>query len=195
MDAYSTYTDEQLLSLLHNDDEAAFTALYKRYLPQLSLRVWKIIRVEEDAEDIVQEVFMSIWRRRRELNIKGPLPAYLNKSVRNLSIRYIQNNISRSHFLDALAEATRHLNALPAAHSLEVKQLQEQLASAVALLPPKMQQVYLLSRQQQLSHKEIGRQLGIAETTVKKQISNALKLICKKGDFSITLLILAFLSK
>lgn len=195
MDAYSTYTDEQLLSLLRNDDEAAFTTLYRRYLPQLSLRVWKIIRVEEDARDIVQEVFMSIWRRRRELDIQGSFPAYLGKSVRNLSIRYIQHNINRSDFLAALGEATRHLSALPATHSLEVKQLQEQLAAAVAGLPPKMQQVYLLSRQHQLSHKEIGRRLGIAETTVKKQISNALKLICKKGDFSITLLMLAFLSK
>lgn len=194
MVAYATYPDEQLLKLLRNNDEAAFTTLYQRYLPQLSRHVWKIIRIEEDAKDIVQEVFLSIWRRRAELEITGSFSAYLKKSVQNLSIRYIQRNISRATFLTSLHQATKHLAAPPPEQALEVKQLQEQLARAVASLPPKMQEVYRLSRQQQLTYKEISIQLGIAETTVKKQINNALKLIGKSGDFSVTVVMLMLLT-
>ncbi|MEC5142981.1 RNA polymerase sigma-70 factor [Chitinophaga sp. 212800010-3] len=174
---YSTLTDDQLLQLLRSNDEGAFTEIFNRYWEQMSLYVLRVIRSEEDARDIVQEVLLSIWKRRQELEVRGSLVAYLLKSVRNLSIRYIERNITRHQFLATLSEHFGHLETPTAASIAELKQLEERVDKAIAGLPSKMQRIYLLSRHENLSYREIAHQLGIAETTVKKQVSNALKII------------------
>ena len=173
---YQHLTDEQLLHLLREDDKQAFTEIYERYWELMSLYVLKITRSPEDACDIVQDVFISIWKRRHELNITGNMKAYLLKSVRNLSVRYIEKNINKKGFLQSLSDYYAKAS-VPATDSLELRELESRLAGVVARLPHKMQEVYVLSRHENLSHKEIAQRLGIAETTVKKQVSNALKLI------------------
>jgi RNA polymerase sigma-70 factor (ECF subfamily) len=174
---YSTLTDDQLLQLLRSNDEGAFTEIFSRHWEQMSLYVLRVIRSEEDARDIVQEVLLSIWKRRQELEVRGSLVAYLLKSVRNLSIRYIERNITRHQFLATLSEHFGHQEPPTAASITELKQLEERVDKAIAGLPSKMQRIYLLSRHENLSYREIAHQLGIAETTVKKQVSNALKII------------------
>lgn len=192
---YSTHTDDQLLQMLRSNDEGAFTEIFSRYWEQMSLYVLKVIHSEEDTRDIVQDVLLSIWKRRLDLEIKGPLVAYLLKSVRNLSIRYMERNITRHKFLATLSEHTKHLEGLTPVNVVELKQLEERVDEAIAALPYKMRRIYLLSRQENLSYREIAQQLGIAETTVKKQVSNALGIIkTKMGGLSGTaVLYIAFL--
>ena len=173
---YQGLTDEQLLQMLHGNDEEAFAEIYDRYWEKMALYSLKVIRSSEDASDIVQEVFVSIWKRRHELVINGPLLPYLLKSVRNLSIRYIEKNLRKLDFLSSLSYYCEHLD-LSSVNELETKELENKLAGVVASLPSRMQTVYLLSRHEHLSYREIAQQLGIAETTVKKQVSNALKVI------------------
>jgi RNA polymerase sigma-70 factor (ECF subfamily) len=173
---YQHLTDEQLLHRLRDDDKQAFAEIYDRYWEPMSLYVLKITRSPDDACDIVQDVFVSIWKRRYELNISVSLKAYLLKSVRNLSIRYIEKNINKKGFLQSLSDHYGKLE-MSAADSLEFRELESRLTRVVAQLPPKMQQVFVLSRHENLSYKEIAQRLGIKETTVKKQVSNALKLI------------------
>ena len=173
---YQHLTDEQLLDLLRKDDKQAFAEIYDRYWEQMSLYVLKVTRSTEDACDIVQDVFVSIWKRRYEINISGSMKAYLLKSVRNLSIRYIEKNINKQDFLSSLSAHCQQLN-MQTTNTLELQELESRVAGVVARLPHKMQEVYVLSRHENLSHKEIAHRLGIAETTVKKQVSNALKLI------------------
>lgn len=173
---YQDLTDEQLLHLLRSDDRAAFAEIYDRYWEYMSLYVLKITRSPEDACDIVQDVFVSIWKRRAELMINGSLKAYLLKSVRNLSLRYIEKNISKKGFLASLSLYWKN-SCVSTTHALEFHELESKLTRVVAQLPPKMQQVFVLSRHENLSYREIAQRLGIAETTVKKQVNNALKLI------------------
>ncbi|HRP56567.1 RNA polymerase sigma-70 factor [Agriterribacter sp.] len=173
---YQHLTDEQLLHLLREDDKQAFAEIYERYWESMSLYVLRITRSPEDACDIVQDVFVSIWKRRDDLNISGNLKAYLLKSVRNLSIRYIEKNIRKKRFLASLSLYWKNAPAF-ATDALELRELESRLTRVVAQLPPKMQQVFVLSRHENLSYKEIAQRLEITETTVKKQVSNALKLI------------------
>ncbi|MHA4806965.1 RNA polymerase sigma factor [Flavitalea flava] len=193
---FSNNTDEQLLLLLRQGEEGAFTEIYGRYWEQMALYVLKVIRSEDEARDIVQEVFVSIWRRRADLVIKGPLIAYLLKSVRNLSLRFIERNLNRNQFLATLTDHLQLGNDLPAVNLIEFRQLEERVDRAIAALPPKMREIYRLSRQENLSYREIAQKLGIAETTVKKQVSNALKSIKNDvGGLSATAaLYVAFLS-
>jgi len=88
--------------MLASGDTAAFTSLYRRYWESLFLTAVKVIRCKQDAADIVQEIFMSLWRRREELAITGSLAAYLQTSVKYKTIHYIEKNITRRHYLDTI---------------------------------------------------------------------------------------------
>lgn len=171
---YQQLTDADLVQLLRNSDATAFAEIYRRHWERLSLQVLKIIDSKEDARDIVQEVFVSIWKRRMEIELKGPLIVYLLKSVRNAAIRYIEKNITRNNYLQTLTEVANGSSADPAGYC-ELRDLELRVEQAVASLPPKMQEVFLLSRHEKMSYKEIADHLGIAENTVRKQLSNALK--------------------
>ncbi len=173
---FKTHTDLELADLLKSGDQAAFTEIYNRYWEKMASYAIRLTKSEEEAADIVQEIFVSLWKRKANVEVKGTLAAYLIKSTRNLSLKYIEKNISKHNFLEKLSIHANPLRSEIEDH-ISVKELQKQVDGAVAKLPSKMQQIYLLSRDEQLSHKEISQKLGIAEGTVKKQINNALKII------------------
>jgi RNA polymerase sigma-70 factor (ECF subfamily) len=155
----------------------AFTTLYRRYWEDMFLTATKALRDNIEACDVVQDVFLSLWNRRHELNIEGPLINYLQTAVRYKVIHYIQKNITRRDYLALLADVS--VNWLPpdAEINLQLEELQKALSSVVTKMPPKMQQVYILSRREQLSHKEIAEQMSVSVETVKKHIQHALQLI------------------
>jgi RNA polymerase sigma-70 factor (family 1) len=159
------------------DDQGAFTLLYRRHWETLFITTVKVIGNREDAEDIIQEVFASLWNRRKALNLTGPLAGYLHASVKYKAISYIDRNITRRHYLAALAKVAEA--GVPASPEvlLRVKEVQQLIASVIGNMPPKMQEVFQLSRREHLSHKEIATRLGISEETVKKHIQHALQLI------------------
>jgi RNA polymerase sigma-70 factor (ECF subfamily) len=189
---YQLLTDDDLLKLLRDGDRESFAQIYERYWEPMFLYSAKVIRSRDDAADIVQEVFVSIWKRRAELMLTSELAPYLFRCVRNLSIKYIHKNILRENFLATLTDSCSTLdgNQRPA---LELKELETQINAAVSRLPPKMQEVYLLSRRDHCSNKEIAARLGIAETTVKKQMSNALKVIRTNLNHGTVSAVIAFL--
>lgn len=193
---HNQLTDEDLMQMLRSDDASAFAELYRRHWEKMSLHVIKVLGSKEDARDIVQEVFVSIWRRRNELEITGPPVAYLLRSVRNVAIRYIERDINRNRYIDSLSAIAQGFETDPNSE-YELKELQWNVEKAVANLPAKMQEVYILSRRDKLSYKEIANHLGIAENTVRKQLSNALKSLRaafgKISIFSISFLLTPFL--
>lgn len=186
MSAYQDFSDYELISLLKKGDEVAFSEIYSRYWEKMASYAIRLTKSEDEGADIVQEIFVSLWKRRDVVEIKGTVGAYLIKSTRNLSLKYIEKNITKHHFLDHLSEQTRALFS-DVEEDLSFAELQEHVDQVISGLPSKMRRIYLLSRDEQLSHREIAQQLGIAEGTVKKQISNALKIIStaiKKSDLS-----------
>jgi RNA polymerase sigma-19 factor, ECF subfamily len=160
-----------------DDDKDAFTMLYRRYWEQLFETAAKALRSKDDAADLVQDVFLSIWNRKHELNITGSLAAYLQTSVKYKAINYIEKNITRRDYLALLTEMLVTYQPPDAESQLQIKELQRVIQTAVDQMPNKMREVYLLSRQQHLSHKEIAERLGISDETVKKHIQHALQLI------------------
>ena len=173
----ANHTDQALLQLMREDNKAAFTALYRSYWEALFIPTVKITRSKEDAKDILQEVFLSVWNRRKELDIKGSLSAYLQTCVRYKAIDYIEKNITRRHYLDLLYKLDELSQSPVAETQIYLKEIQQTVSGVVGKMPPKMRAVYQLSRQEQLSHQEIAQKLGISDETVKKHIHHALKLI------------------
>ncbi|WP_235938099.1 RNA polymerase sigma factor [Chitinophaga solisilvae] len=156
------------------DDKAAFDELYRRYWEQLYIAAYARLQNDADAKDCLQEVFVSLWRKRRELQIREQLPAYLHVALKYRILNHFRSHQHYQKHLDIFA-------ALPPAvltrtdDRLVMAEIQQLIAAAVADMPEKMQQVYLLSRQDNLSVREMAAQLGISEQTVKNQLSNALK--------------------
>ena len=84
---------------MKEDDQQAFTILYQRYWESLFITAVKALRGKQEAEDVLQDVFLSFWNRRKELNIEGSLVAYLQTSIRYKAIHYIEKNITRRDYL------------------------------------------------------------------------------------------------
>ena len=197
MSNQSVHSDEALRKLMSSDDQEAFTLLYRRYWEDLFVTAAKVLRGKEQAGDVVQDVFLSLWNRRHELNIEGCLAAYLQTSARYKAIHYIEKNIIRRDYLALLTKMAVNILPPSAEIQLQLKEVQQAIYDTVARMPPKMQKVYRLSRQEHLSHKEIANRLDISPETVKKHIQHALQLIktalgYTSGSFPLLLLHLAF---
>jgi RNA polymerase sigma-70 factor (ECF subfamily) len=175
---------------MKQDDEGAFALIYRRYGERLYATASRVLRSSTDAADVVQDVFLALWNRRRELQITDSLEAYLQTSARYKAIQFIKKNIVRRDYLALLADVAVNTTAGSPELQVQFKEIQRVIHDTVAQMPPKMQEVYLLSRQEQLTHKEIADRLGISTETVKKHIQHALQLIrTAMGYASITLAI------
>ncbi len=171
---YAALDDASLLELMKDGDQEAFTTIYNKYWYPLMQHVMKAVRIYSEAEDIVQEIFVSIWKNRARLEIRGALSTYLFNSGRYMAIRNIERNVTRSNYLQRLSDQIDNGGVPSPETLLHMRELEERIEQAIESLPEKMKEIFNLSRKQQLSYREIAAQLGVSEETVRKQISNAL---------------------
>ena len=179
MALYSTYNEEQLVASLRNGEADAFTEIYERYWDRLLVYTLRVIRRQADAEDIVQELFVSIWRRRGELRIEHALSTYLYNSIRYLAFRQIEKNSAYAEYLHRLAVRIGGGEGDTTDIEAEIfgRELEGQIDQLVRELPEKMREVFILSRRHHLSYKEIAERLSISEETVRKQVYKSLQIL------------------
>ncbi|NLR79661.1 RNA polymerase sigma factor [Chitinophaga eiseniae] len=177
MPAITLYTDEKLLELMSSDNEDAFSTIYRRYWQGLFVTAARALRGKDEAADVVQEVFLSLWNRRKELKIEGSLAAYLQTSARYKAIHYIEKNITRRDYLSKLVHSTASDICAAGELQIQFKEVQQTVVDAIEKMPPRMREIYNLSRHEHLTHRQIAQILNISEETVKKQIQYALRLI------------------
>jgi RNA polymerase sigma-70 factor (family 1) len=186
------HTDQFLLQQLTHDDPAAFTAIYQRYWKSLFREAMNVLRSQKEAEDCVQELFISLWKRRQTLAITS-LSAYLQTAVRYQCIDRIEREMIRGGYLE---DFTNYVATNQSIHSVEEELYARELAANIDevmdKMPVKMREVFRLSRQEHLTHREIAERLHISEETVKKQVYLALKILKSHlGDASLAMLIAA----
>jgi RNA polymerase sigma-70 factor (ECF subfamily) len=165
-------SDVQLIGLLKADDEAALTIIYKRYWASLFSSAYNILKNKQACEDIIQELFIKLWDCRAEVQISVSLKAYLYASVRYGVYRQIKTGSVRSEIFDDLIE---RLHTPTAYGSIEHKELLLQINRVIDTLPDKCREVYKLSREECLSHKQIAMQLNISTKTVENHLTKALR--------------------
>ena len=168
MDIYSSHTDHHLLSLLRNDDEAAFAALYGRYWKRMFAMAFLRLERRDLAEDIVQDVFTSLWQRRQELVIAS-VESWLATAVKYQLVTLINRRLSREILTDVLPN-----DAFTDAR-IDVRFLEQQLAAEINRLPEKCRLVFTYSREFGYSNRDIAEKLQISEKTVEKHITTARK--------------------
>ncbi|MFC3198282.1 RNA polymerase sigma factor [Parapedobacter deserti] len=168
-------SDVDLLSLMQDDNEEAFSVLMDRYADVLFRFVSRRIKSISDTEDILQEIFVSLWKNRHRISIKDSFYPYLFKSAKYESIDWLvshKNRIANEHML-MLSLAPGNMTR-SAEEELLAKELEEMLEMEVNKMPDTMKSVFFLSRKKNLSIKEIALQLSVSEQTVKNNISLAL---------------------
>ena len=167
--------------LTSSNEDAAFKAIYERYWEQLYIKAFRRLGNDADAQDCVQEVFISCWRNRHSIELQDTLAPYLFTGLKYSIIKKLyrsaKNNLTVPLSIEVLAQTT-----LSSEEFLEYKDLQGLIAEEVNKLPEKMQLIYKLSRNQQLSIAEISEKLNISQQTVKNTLTTALQRL--KGKFS-----------
>ena len=176
--SFKHYTDLELLDQLGQGNDQVFTEIFDRYWkPMLSVAVNKTGDFDE-AEEIVQGVFVSLWKRRRALVVTSGLNHYLAASVKYQVMKVLAER--RKRLALEVYEQNIQLTSDDSAHRyLDFEELQSQLSELVSSLPDKCRIVYQLSRETGYSHKEIAAEMGISEKTVEEHIRRALRAIRK----------------
>ncbi|MCW5923199.1 MAG: RNA polymerase sigma-70 factor [Saprospiraceae bacterium] len=174
------------IAALRNGDESAFDAVFRRWYEPLCQYACRMTDSDiDEAEDIVQQVFVKIWEQRERLAIEWSLKAYLYKTVHNAALNRIRASQTRSKYLDFNAAQLDNKQALPDDHASE---LGEHLQKALDLLPPQCRHIFELSRFEELKYREIADHLGISIKTVETQMGKALRILrLQLADYLVTL--------
>jgi RNA polymerase sigma-70 factor (family 1) len=176
MPPINALSDLELISLFKEGDRRAYEEIYFRYWGILFGHARKMLNNDEDAKDLVQDVFSVFWSNGAQLIITNSLPAYLYSVLRYKVFDLIDRKKVKSDYLSTL-ESFIEKNEYSTDFRVREKQMEAIIAKEVAGLPAKMREVFELSRKANLSYREISEELGISENTVKTQINNALKIL------------------
>ena len=167
-------TDQKILMHLAQSDVRAFDFLYQKYFSKLYGAVYKRLQNRELTEEIVQELFISLWERRAVLSISTTIEAYLFSSVKYLVIaQYKKNNLFEQY---SASIETTHKDENFTEQAVSFDELNEAYQKALLILPERCREVFLLKRNG-LSQREISEQLDISEKTVENQMTKALKML------------------
>lgn len=192
--------EQDLLDRISNSDETAFMSFFELYVNRVYLFINKLLKDKTESEDLTQVVFMKIWEKRsglKEVNsISGYVFTIANRTVidyfrssRNKQQKLVDNNANDHD------DTISHNSAEDALNKHEFEQI---YAAGLSSLPTKRREIFILSRHEGLSNKEIAEKLGISVKTVENQMTSALSFLKQHfqkhdlGSFLVFLIILLF---
>lgn len=171
---YSKLSDTDLLLLIRDGQEAAFTEIYNRYWERLIATGYYYMRSKETAEEIVHDVLMGLWLRRHSLEIQS-LPAYLGTAVKFSVFKAMARNKRRKELLSGHPTA-QEMHSETEQH-LDARFLEEYLQGIIEQLPEKARLVFVYSREEALSVAAIAQKMDLSSKSVEYHMTKALKAI------------------
>jgi len=190
MKLYSAYTDQELAALLRQGDAMAFKQLYDTYWKRLFFVASKKLHDIAEAEEVVQDIFLNLWNKRSEFELKVGFEHYLAVAIKfevykHRAKRVRQENLAQELELNYAGQENHDWNL----HDLEV--LKEELGRTINALPPKCKLIFTMSRKGDKTNKQIAAEMGITEKAVEKHITTAKKVLkARFGDYLGILLLL-----
>ena len=184
------FQDEQMAVLLSKRDEAAFEQVFKTHYKNLHAYAFTMLKDDDEAEEMVQQVFFKLWERSENLSFSGPIAAYLYRAVHNESLNFLKHQKVKAghqlHVAHSMKNKTEHGQG-----KMMRKELENKFREALNELPEQCRTVFQLSRFEDMKYKEIADKLDISVKTVENHMGKALKLLrTKLVDFLPLLLIL-----
>jgi RNA polymerase sigma-70 factor (ECF subfamily) len=164
-------SNEELTIKIKASDSNAFDSLYLYYYERLFHFFWVRTKSEELAKDFIQDVFVRIWNNRKNLDPNKSINAYIYKTAQSVVINYYEKKSVRERARNKLLliETTTEIS--------DVFDLEENIAILIKKLPSEVQQIFLLSRMEELTYQEIAERLNISIKKVERLMSQALKIL------------------
>ncbi len=178
------YPEEDYAKLLKKGDLLAFDAIYKTFCRRLYGFVLKFIKQEEDAQEIVQEVFLKIWESREKINVYASFEAYLFTTAYNVTISLLRKKLSQDKYIAHLKDMQSINDAEQYIDEVEYNELAGEVRSLISQLSARQQEIFYLSREKGLTHEEIAERLNISVNTVKNHMVSSLKFLRSHLDHS-----------
>lgn len=175
--------ETELLSLLQRGEHKAMEDIYRYYWEEVLDAAYKRVREEEIAQDICQEIFISLWENRENIQLKASLSAYFMGAVKYRVINYFRSSQVKEKHQEDLRLLMRENTGLSAAQGLMLKELHQEVEEAIQELPERMRLIFSMSRQEEKTIREISEELDLSAQTVKNQISSALKVMKKRLSY------------
>lgn len=187
-------TDNQIATALRQGDESIFEQVFKTYYECLCHFANTFVADMDEAEEVVQNVFLHLWEIRATVDIHSSIKSYLYQSVHNRCLNAIKHNkVKQAH--GEYVKYTQGSEPVDISQPMQAQELEHLIAQAIESMPPQCQKVFKLSRFEELSYAEIAAQMNIALKTVENQMGKALRMMREQlKDYIITFVIIILTS-
>ena len=167
---------DKVIAELAKDNEGPLEELFNYYYPRLYNFSRSFLKIEDGIDDILQEVFVKIWQNRKSIKNSATFNSYIFTITRNLLLNELRSRLNKQK----IKEEVSKLSVAPEyslMEQIEYKDLKEKVDNIVNELPKRQKEIFVLSRTQGLSHKEIAEKLKISTKTVEYHISLAVRFL------------------
>jgi len=178
-------TNSELLLRLKEGNIVAFDSIYEQYCKRLYAFVIRYVKQESDAEEIVQEVFIKIWENRGKIDVYSSFESYLFTITYNSAISLLRKRVHEKKYVEHVKSLQEVNVASELTDDLYFNELNSKLQSLLLELTPRQREIFLLSREEGLTHDEIAKKLGISANTVKNHIVSVLNFLKSNIDNTI----------
>jgi RNA polymerase sigma-70 factor (ECF subfamily) len=169
-------SDQKIVMSIREGNAVVFQQVFDACYESLCQYAFTMLRDENEAEDTVQSMFMKLWSKREELDIKQSIRSYLFRSVYNQCMNQIEHKaVKQKHFEHSKLELTNTVQP-----DVFPDELEDKIREAVDALPPQCRAIFIMSRYEELRYPEIAEKLNISVNTIQNQICKALKILREK---------------
>jgi RNA polymerase sigma-70 factor, ECF subfamily len=186
-----TQEEETLLHKIKLGDSASYQLIFEKYYKELCITAHFIVNDKDEAEEIVQGLFVKIWEQREFLSINTSIKSYLNTSVKNSCKNHLAHQKIKKQYQTSLLNHSQYIGR----EGLFTDPiLLERIQSSIESLPPKCKEIFQLNRFKGYKYKEIAEKLNISQKTVEAQMGKALSTLYQAlKEYLPLLLVLAYL--
>ncbi|SIP97868.1 RNA polymerase sigma-70 factor, ECF subfamily [Mucilaginibacter lappiensis] len=165
-----------MLQQLQQGSEQAFTVLYDKFSKPLYRTILRLVKDEDIAQELLQDLFMKIWEKKEKINLEGSFKSFLYKVAENIVYSYFRKVAKDARLIDKLISDYVDFDT-NAEELIIAKETNAMLQRAIECLPTQRQQVYILCKLQGKTHEEVSNLLGISTSTINNQIVKANKSV------------------
>ncbi|MFA5535466.1 MAG: RNA polymerase sigma-70 factor [Mariniphaga sp.] len=170
-------SNTELVKLLKKDDMAAFDAIYNKYCHKLHKFVLMYLKQEEDAEEIVQVVFIKIWESRDRIDVYASFESFLFTIAYNATMSLLRKRMCETKSREYLKSLQQFSSAEQVIDEIQYNELEQKVESLLKQLTPRHETIYRLSREEGLTHEEIAQKLNISVSTVNNHLVKTIKFL------------------
>lgn len=166
----------EIMNRIRQGDMEAYETVFRAYYSSLCLFAVRYLKRMDLAEEIVQDLFLTLWEKRHVFSLESSLKSYLYRAVHNNALKYLQHQkVVEKHASQTINQMQYHADE--PIHNLQSEELAGLVSKAFAAMPAKTKEIFDMSRNEGLKYGEIAERLGISVKTVEAHMGSALKIL------------------